>query len=209
LRKVFLELGGLTLPNGSYPPITGIVNAVIVQAARAARNQSKWYPLRLRPEQIYRRARLWLCANVDHEGRAFVIAHLAFAEKYNQGPALAITVYLQLAVKAAFGPPDTSGSILFFSRLAAAQSAYKRVASIIDWSGPSLRQAFRLWLPDLRRSFSTHQVQHTKPAPADEMVADCLVRRVSGRRTTPPRTIPDHENNTADNPSIIKPTHAA
>ncbi len=55
----------------------------------------------------------------DHQGGAFVIAHLTFAQQQDQRPALAIAHGLELRVQAAFGPPDTSGNIPFFKRLAA------------------------------------------------------------------------------------------
>ena len=50
-----------------------------------------------------------------------MIAHLAFAEQYDDGPPLAIAHGMEFRVQAAFGAPDTSGKSPLFSMLAAVQ----------------------------------------------------------------------------------------
>ena len=49
----------------------------------------------------------------------FVIAHLAFGQKQDQGFAVLIGDGVQLRVQAALGPADTAGNRPFFKRLAA------------------------------------------------------------------------------------------
>src|SRR3978361_2385269 len=46
-------------------------------------------------------------------------------------------------------------------------------------------------------------VEHAHAAPADEPVVDRLVRAILGRGVTPTQTIPDHEDDTADDPAVI------
>jgi len=51
---------------------------------------------------------------VDHQSRAFEIAHLAFAEQQDDGTSLTITYGVQLRVQTALGAPDTSENRPFF-----------------------------------------------------------------------------------------------
>jgi len=77
---------------------------------------------------------------VDHQSRAFEIAHLAFAEQQDDGTSLTITYGVQLRVQTALGAPDTSENRPFFKRLAAVRWAFRWVASIISRDGlPALR----------------------------------------------------------------------
>ena len=76
----------------------------------------------------------------QHQRRAFVVAHLAFAEQHNQRPPVAIAHGMQFRVQAALCAPDTSGNRPFFKRLAAVRWAFRWVASIISRRGlPALR----------------------------------------------------------------------
>src|SRR3546814_5322409 len=51
-------------------------------------------------------------------------------------------------------------------------------------------------------------VEYTQPAPADEAVVDRLWWTVFRRRIAPPQAVPDHEDDTADDPAVIDPRHA-
>ena len=51
-------------------------------------------------------------------------------------------------------------------------------------------------------------VEHAQAAPADEAVVDRLMRTIGGRRITPAQPVPDHEDDTADDPPIIDPRNA-
>src|SRR5450830_1087377 len=76
----------------------------------------------------------------QHQSRAFVVAHLAFAEQHDQRSPVAIAHGMQFRVQAAFRTPDTSGNSPFFRRLAAVRWAFKWVVSIISRRGlPALR----------------------------------------------------------------------
>jgi hypothetical protein len=70
--------------------------------------------------------------SIEHQGRAFIVTHLAFTEQHNQRSALAIAHGMQFRVQAALGAPDTSGNSPFFKRLAAVRCAFRWVASIIS-----------------------------------------------------------------------------
>src|SRR3546814_4182762 len=72
---------------------------------------------------------------VEHQGSAFIVAHLSFAQQHDQRPALAVADGMELRVQTAFGASDTSGNSPFLSRLAAVRCALRWVASIINWSG--------------------------------------------------------------------------
>ncbi len=57
---------------------------------------------------------------VEHQGRAFVVAHLSLDEQQDQGPGSAVAHGVKLGIQAALGAPDTSGnSVDVLSRLAA------------------------------------------------------------------------------------------
>ncbi len=71
----------------------------------------------------------------QHETRAFVVAHLAFAEQYDDGAPLIIANGVQFGIQSAFGSPDTTGNIPFLGRLAAVRCAFRCVASIMMRSG--------------------------------------------------------------------------
>ena len=45
-------------------------------------------------------------------------------------------------------------------------------------------------------------------APAKDATLNCLVKSVACRNVAPPETIADHENDAADDPSVIHPGHA-
>src|SRR5665647_2559512 len=76
----------------------------------------------------------------QYQRRAFVVAHLAFAEQHDQRSSVAIAHGVQFRVQAAFRAPDTSGTSPFFRRLAAVRWAFIWVASIISRRGlPALR----------------------------------------------------------------------
>ena len=51
-------------------------------------------------------------------------------------------------------------------------------------------------------------VEYAKPAPPDEAVIDRLGRSIVSGHNAPPQAIPDHEDNTTDDPTIIDPWHA-
>jgi len=70
-----------------------------------------------------------------HQGRALVVAHLAFAEEHDQRPPLTVAHRMQFRVQAALGAPDTTGNSPFFKRLAAVRWAFRWVASIISRHG--------------------------------------------------------------------------
>ncbi len=55
----------------------------------------------------------------EHETGTLVITHLAFREEQDDRPAVTVADGVQLGVQSAFGPPDTTGNIPFFRRLAA------------------------------------------------------------------------------------------
>lgn len=61
--------------------------------------------------------------SVQHQGRAFVIAHLAFAEQQDERSPLPVADSVELGVQASFGAPDTSGNSPFLSRLTAVRWA--------------------------------------------------------------------------------------
>jgi hypothetical protein len=46
-------------------------------------------------------------------------------------------------------------------------------------------------------------VEHAEPAPLDETVVGRLRRTVLGGSITPTRSVPDHKDDTADDPTII------
>jgi hypothetical protein len=50
-------------------------------------------------------------------------------------------------------------------------------------------------------------VELAKPSPTDEAVVDRLGRPVLGRRIAPPQTVPDHDDDAADDLPIINPRH--
>lgn len=56
---------------------------------------------------------------IEHEARAFVVAHLAFRQEQDDRPAVTVADDVELGVQPALGAPDTTGNIPFFSRLAA------------------------------------------------------------------------------------------
>src|SRR3546814_19180629 len=72
---------------------------------------------------------------VEHQGSAFIVAHLSFAQQHDQRPALAVADGMELRVQTAFGASDTSGNSPFLSRLAAVRCPLRWVAAIINWSG--------------------------------------------------------------------------
>ena len=90
--------------------------------------------------------RFW--QRVDHQSRAFVVAHLPFAEQHHQGAALFVADCMKLGVQTAFSAPDTSGNSPFFSRLAAVRCALRWVASIINrcGRGPLLASSAKILL---------------------------------------------------------------
>src|SRR3546814_10557592 len=63
---------------------------------------------------------------VEHQGSAFIVAHLSFAQQHDQRPALAVADGMELRVQTAFGAFDTSGNSPFLSRLAAVRCALRR-----------------------------------------------------------------------------------
>ena len=63
--------------------------------------------------------RLGVRQGIEHQRRALMIAHLAFAQQQDQGLAVAIADRVKLGVQAAFRAPDTAGNSPFLSRLAA------------------------------------------------------------------------------------------
>lgn len=48
-------------------------------------------------------------------------------------------------------------------------------------------------------------LSNTKPAPADELLIDRAGSTVLGKRIVPPQAVPDQEQGTSENPSIIEP----
>ena len=70
--------------------------------------------------------------SLEQESRVLVVAHLAFGEQHDAGPATVVTDRVELGVQAAFGSADTSGNSPFLSRLAAVRWALRWVASIIS-----------------------------------------------------------------------------
>jgi len=60
-------------------------------------------------------------------------------------------------------------------------------------------------LAALRCQGRENLVEHAGPAPRDEAVADRLRRPVLGWRIAPSQTVPDHEEDAADDPPIIDP----
>src|SRR5690606_41609525 len=54
---------------------------------------------------------------IQHQTSAFMVAHLAFAEQHDDRASLAIADSVQLGVQPAFGSPDTTGNIPFFSKI--------------------------------------------------------------------------------------------
>ena len=62
-------------------------------------------------------------------------------------------------------------------------------------------------LAALRCQRRENLVEHTQAAPMDEAVVDRLGWPVLGRRIAPPQTVPDHEDDAADDPPIINPRH--
>ena len=55
----------------------------------------------------------------------------------------------------------------------------------------------------LRRKCGKDAVEHAEPAPADEAVVDCLVRTVVLQRVSPAQAVPDHEDDSVDDPAMI------
>src|SRR5665213_2695736 len=63
-------------------------------------------------------------------------------------------------------------------------------------------------LATLGRQFGENPVEHTKTAPADETVVDCLVRAILLRRVAPAKSVPDHKDHPAEYPAVIDTRHA-
>ena len=104
----------------------------------------------------------------------------------------------------AFGTPDTSGNKPFFKRLAAVRCAWLRRPSgqmrCVDHQ--------LVGLAGLCRQSCKYTVDHAGPVPADEAVVDCLVRAIVPGRIQSAQAVADHEDDTADHPSIIDPRNA-
>ena len=63
-------------------------------------------------------------------------------------------------------------------------------------------------LAGLCRQSCKYTVEHAGPVPADEAVVDCLVRAIVPGRIQSAQAVADHEDDTADHPSIIDPRNA-
>lgn len=57
----------------------------------------------------------------------------------------------------------------------------------------------------LDREGREYPVEHAKSALPDEAVADRFGRTIVSGGITPPQVVPDDENDTADDPSVIEP----
>ena len=89
----------------------------------AARRQGVAEPVGVIAPVAQQNFRFW--QGLDHQSRAFVVAHLPFAEQHHQGAASFVADCMKLGVQAALGAPDTSGNSPFFSRLAAVRCALR------------------------------------------------------------------------------------
>ena len=125
-----------------------------------------------------------------------VFAHLPFAQQQDQRSALAIAHGVELRVQAALGPPDTPGNILF---LKGSRSSGGLQVGGID------HQLIRP--PALGRQRRKNEVEHARPAPADEAIVDRLVRAIVLRCVAPAQPVADHKDGPADHPSIVDPRH--
>lgn len=110
---------------------------------------------------------------IEYRGRAFVVAHLAFAEQHHSRTAHFIAHRMQLGVHASFSAPNMAGNGFFLNKLAAVRWALKCVASTISRTG----------LDPLPAS-SENPVEHVKAVPADEAVVDRVVRAIILGRVT-------------------------
>src|SRR5262245_53429595 len=72
---------------------------------------------------------------IEYQSCALMIVHLTFGKQQNQRLARVIADGVELRVQSALRPPDTTGNIPFFRRLAAVRWAFRWVASIMMRSG--------------------------------------------------------------------------
>ena len=63
-------------------------------------------------------------------------------------------------------------------------------------------------LATLRSQRGKDLVEHSHPAPADEPVVGRLVQTILSRCISPAQPVPDHEDHTADDPTIVNPGHS-
>ena len=108
----------------------------------SARGDAGLYPLCLQcfPEDLavisaISNQRLGWRQDIKHEPSALMIAHLTFGKQHDDRAPLTIADGVQFGVQPAFGSPDTTGNIPFFSRLDAVRCAFRCVASIMMRSG--------------------------------------------------------------------------
>ena len=63
-------------------------------------------------------------------------------------------------------------------------------------------------LVHLARQFGEYLIEHAKTAPAHEPAVNRLVRTVFARSITPPQTVPDDQDNSANHPSVVNSGNA-
>src|SRR3546814_6300561 len=80
---------------------------------------------------------------------------------------------------------------------------------ISDWSSDVCSSDLLVRFAALGCQRREDSVEHAGPAPADGTAVDRLVRTVPGRSTVLPQTVVDHEDDIADDPSIMHPRTTA